>query len=308
MAVMIVTITACLPSSQANSAKAGFRRRARTSSQAEEDGQTGDDLRQEAGARHRELPGRQIAAQRDDRRAEQHKRGAGDMVGAKCHSVNSSSWCRLRSTGGVAIAATLVAWAPSTSHLRIKNDCSASPACRSSSLLHRSACRRRPRILRSPARRDRPAPGRALASAVWKASLNARPVLMAPRKVRTIGCGVALRRENADPEIVFNVVAELLERRHVGQELSSASRRTRASGRSLPDLMCASVADTDCVVTCALLPRIDGDGRAAAIGRQMAQLQRARRLFRDRERQVGGAIEPARTEDQGASGFLRRRR
>ena len=43
----------------------------------------------------------------------------------------------------------------------------------------------------------------------------------------------------------------------------------------------------------------DGDeGRAAAAGRQMTQLQRAGRLFQIRQRQMARAVEPARAEDQ----------
>ena len=65
----------------------------------------------------------------------------------------------------------------------------------------------------------------------------------------------AFRREYPDPQIIFDVVAELLERRHVGQQLRRVAPNM-ASGRSLPALTCGSVADTDCVVTWALLPRM----------------------------------------------------
>jgi hypothetical protein len=53
----------------------------------EDDGQHGDDLGQEAGAGHRQLPGRQVAAERDDERAEGDEARARHVVGAEDHLV-----------------------------------------------------------------------------------------------------------------------------------------------------------------------------------------------------------------------------
>src|SRR5262249_11909404 len=107
----------------------------------------------------------------------------------------------------------------------------------------------------------------------------------------------AFWREYPDPQIVFDVVAELLERRHVGQQfrargaenderaqLAGFDMRQRGRYRLRRDL--GIVAE-------------DGhDRRAAAGGREMAQLQGAGRLFQIRQRQVARTIEPARAEDE----------
>ncbi len=66
----------------------------------------------------------------------------------------------------------------------------------------------------------------------------------------------------------------------------------------MPALTCCSVAEVDCAVTCALLPRMATMAGPAAGGRQMTQLQRPGRLLQIGQRQMCRAVESARTEHQ----------
>ena len=61
---------------------AGFRR-PRDQQQTEQYSEDGKDLRHEAGARHRQVSDRQIAAERDDEDAERDEGGAGNVIGTK---------------------------------------------------------------------------------------------------------------------------------------------------------------------------------------------------------------------------------
>src|SRR6266516_4725393 len=65
----------------------------------------------------------------------------------------------------------------------------------------------------------------------------------------------AFRREYSHPEIVLDIEASSLSVGTSGSDLERAAPNV-ASARSLPALTCGSVADTDWVVTWALLPRM----------------------------------------------------
>src|SRR6516162_5020457 len=116
----------------------------------------------------------------------------------------------------------------------------------------------------------------------------------------------AFWREDSHPQIVFDVVAELLERGYIGQlfrargaedgkraQLAGPYVRQRRRDRLRRDL--GIVAE-------------DGhDGGAPARGGQMAQPQRTRRLFQISERQMARAVEAARAEDERVRVLVRGR-
>src|SRR5947208_16317238 len=105
----------------------------------------------------------------------------------------------------------------------------------------------------------------------------------------------AFRREYSHPEIVLDIEAELLERRHVRQR----PRAGWTEGRERSQLARFDVWQRGRYGLGGDLGVVAEDGddsRASAIGRQMPQVQRTRRLFEIRERQMRRAIEPARTE------------
>src|SRR5215831_941987 len=102
-------------------------------------------------------------------------------------------------------------------------------------------------------------------------------------------------REYPDPKIVFHVEPELLEHRHIGHHL----RTRRAEDGERAQLPRFDVWQRSAYRQCSDLRIIAehcDDRRAAATGRQMAQLQRAGRFFQIGQRQMACAIEPARSE------------
>src|SRR5438067_98876 len=90
---------------------------ARRERKPEDDHQRGDDLGQEARARHRQLPGRQIATEGEHQGAERREGDAGHMIRTEVHVVPlpREAWGGVRGGGstGSAIAWRIMAMTPS---------------------------------------------------------------------------------------------------------------------------------------------------------------------------------------------------
>ena len=120
---------------------------------------------------------------------------------------------------------------------------------------------------------------------------------MASRKISTTGSGVPFGREYANPKIVFGVVAELLERRDVGQFLR-AGRTEHGQRPQLTGLDMRKRRGNRLGRALRVVAENRGNGRAAAVRRQVTHFYAAGGLVEQRKRQMGGAIEAARAEHQ----------
>ena len=137
----------------------------------------------------------------------------------------------------------------------------------------------------------------------WTNFSSAAAFRDASRQVVMTASRRALGREQADPEIELDVVAELLHGRHVGQRRARVARQKQASGRSLPAFICAFAAAIDDTSTCELLPRMAvSAGPPPAVGR-VPHLD-AGALHEQRRRQVQRAVQAGRTEDQAVRPLL----
>src|SRR5262249_26172929 len=107
----------------------------------------------------------------------------------------------------------------------------------------------------------------------------------------------SLRREDADPQIVFGVVAKLFERRDGGQFLR-ARRTEHGQWPQLAGLDMRKRRGNGLSRALRVVAKDRGNGRAAAVRRQVTHFHSAGGLVEQRKRQVSCAIEAARAEHQ----------
>ena len=110
--------------------------------------------------------------------------------------------------------------------------------------------------------------------------------------------GRSFRREDTDPKIVFDVVAELLQGRHIRQRLRAlaAERRQRTQLAAFDMLQSGGDTFACSSARCCRAGRSPPVRRRSSAGGEASGCQL---LFQQRDRQMGRAIEPARTVDDG---------